>query len=144
MFEILLMPHIILLIITAAITTLIVLLNKVLVNQKVVKEIKTKMAEIRESLTKAQKEGNMEVANNLLSEMLKANSDYMRQNFKVLIVSMLVIVLVMPFMGSYFGGMTVAMPFSLPILGSNLNWAAWYILVSFAMSWVIKKMMEVE
>lgn len=144
MIEFLLKPHIILLIISAALTIFIVLLNKILVNKKVVKEIKARMAEMRENLTRAQKEGDMESANRFLSEMMKANSEYMKQSLKVLVASLIIISLAMPLLGSSFSALTVSIPFELPMIGSKLNWIGWYVLVSFAIGWVVRKILEVD
>ncbi|MDI6798808.1 MAG: EMC3/TMCO1 family protein [Candidatus Aenigmarchaeota archaeon] len=144
MIEFLLKPHIILLIISSALTVFIVFLNRILVNKKVVQEIKARMAEIRENITRAQREGDMESANKLLSEMLKVNSEYMKQSLKVLVASIIVISLAFPLLGSSFSGLAVSMPFELPFIGSKLNWIGWYVLVSFAIGWVVRKILEVE
>lgn len=135
-------PHILLLIVSAVLTIFITLLNRILVNKKVMDEIKAKMVELRENLTKAQREGDSESVNKFFSEMMEANTQFMKQNLKSLIVSVVVILLVFPLIGNSFSGLTVYMPFELPILGSKLNWAAWYIFVSFAIGWLIRKLIE--
>lgn len=138
-------PVVSLLIISTLITVTVMLLNYFTINKKLVREIKNKMEELRESLTAAQKIGNTEEANKFLSEMMKANSDYMKQTFKALIVSLIVVSIFLPWLRYKFEGMTVAaLPFTLPVVGSSLSWLFWYILVSFTMGWIIKKIFEVD
>jgi len=142
MFEILFKPHILLLLVSSILTVFITLLNRILVNKKLMDEIKAKMVELRENITKAQKEGDLESVNKFFNEMMKANTQFMKQNLKSLIVSVIVVLLVFPLIGSNFSGLTVYMPFELPILGSKLNWVAWYVFVSFAIGWLARKLME--
>lgn len=138
-------PHISLLIVSAILTLVVIILNKLTIKKDLVRDMKKRMEEIRESLTKAQKDGNREEANKFLSEMMKANSQYMRQTFKTLIVSTVVLALFLPWLTHKYGGSAVAtLPFSLPFIGSNLSWIYWYILVSLTIGWVVRKLLEVE
>jgi len=138
-------PHISLLIVSTVLTLIVLFLNRLAMNKNLVKEIKTKMEEIKENLTRAQKEGNTEEINKFLSEMMKTNSQYIRQNFKTMIISLVVISLFLPWLGYKYGGAAVAaLPFSLPIIGSSLGWVYWYILVSIAVGWVVRKLIEAE
>jgi|YelNatPaOPRAMG01_1025707.scaffolds.fasta_scaffold09695_3 uncharacterized membrane protein (DUF106 family) len=144
MFEILLRPHILLLIVSSAITIFLFFLNRLLVKKDVLKEIKARMIEIRENLAKAQAAGNNEEMNKYLNELLKVNSEYMRQNLKVLIASMIVILAVLPFINNAFSTMAISIPFEIPLIGSKINWSIWYILVSFAVGWAIKRLLEAD
>lgn len=126
--------------ISTLLTVIIVVLNKLVVDRKLVKEIKDKMEEIRENLTRAQKEGNKEETNKFFAEMMKVNNQYMKHTFKALIISLIVIALFLPWVKYKYEGMIVAtLPFSLPVIGANLTWLYWYILVSFAIGWVINR-----
>ncbi|MGC8812507.1 MAG: EMC3/TMCO1 family protein [Candidatus Aenigmatarchaeota archaeon] len=144
MFEILLKPHILLLLISSAITIFLFFLNRLLVKRDVLKEIKTRTIEIRESLTKAQASGNTEEINKYLNELLKVNSEYMRQNLKVLIVSTIVILAVLPFINNAFSTMAIILPFEIPLIGSKINWSIWYVLVSFSVGWAVKRLLEAD
>lgn len=121
--------------------TLIVTLNKIFVKRKVLEEIKQKIEETREMLAKAQREGDKEKINKFLNELMKINSEYMRYSLKVLLISFTVIILFLPWLNSRFKGLIVAiLPFSLPIIGSKLNWFYWYVFASLVVGWIIKKM----
>jgi uncharacterized membrane protein (DUF106 family) len=110
-----------------------------------IEEVKNKMEEIRENLTQAQKVGNAEEINKFLKEMMKTNSQYMRQMLKAMIISIVVLAMFLPWLNYKYGGVAIVkLPFTLPILGSSLNWVWWYVLVSFAMGWVIKKLLGMD
>lgn len=133
--------HVSLFLISIFLTVLVLLVNRLAVNRKLMKEIKERITEIRENLTKAQKEGNAEDTNKFFSELMKNYNQYLKLNFKALIISLAIIAIFFPWMKYKYEGLTIAnLPFSLPVIGSSLNWIMWYILVSFAIGWVIKKL----
>ena len=136
-------PILSLLLVSTLLTIIVILINRIFVNKDLLKNIKNRMDEIRENLTKAQKDGRSEDASKLLSDMMKSNNEYMKHTLKALIISLVVIALFFPWIQYKFQGMNVAtLPFSLPLIGSQLNWVWWYILISLAMGWVIKKLLE--
>jgi uncharacterized membrane protein (DUF106 family) len=138
-------PHVSLLIISIMLTSIVLLINRFSINKKLMEEIKHKMEEIRENLTRAQKAGNTEEANKFLSEMMKTNSQYMRQMLKAMVISIIVLALFLPWLNYKYGGMTIVrLPFTLPVVGSSLSWVWWYILVSFSMGWVLKKLLGMD
>jgi uncharacterized membrane protein (DUF106 family) len=138
-------PHISLLIISLVLTLIVIAINRLCVNKKLIEEIKRRIEEIRENLTQAQKAGNMEEVNKFLNEMMKANSQYMRQMLKAIVISIAVLVLFLPWLNYKYSGMAVVnLPFQLPFVGSSLNWVYWYVLVSFVMGWVIKKLLGMD
>jgi len=129
--------------ISVFLTLLVIGINKLVVNRKLVKEVKDRMEGIREQLTAAQKANNKEDTNKFFAEMMKANNEYMKHTFKALIISLVIISIFLPWVRYKFEGMAVAtMPFEVPMIGATLNWLYWYILVSFAIGWVMNKMFE--
>ena len=133
------------LIISAALTLLVLGINRLLINKDVAREIKNRMAEIKEKLNHAQKLGDKENANKLMNEMMKTNTEYMKHTFRALIVSMVVISLVLPWVGQKYKGLAVAtLPFNLPIVGASLDWIWWYVLVSLTLGWLANKLLGVS
>jgi uncharacterized membrane protein (DUF106 family) len=127
-----------LLIISVFLTVLVLGLNRVVTNRKLIKEIKDKMQEIRENLNNAQKIGDKENINKHLAEMMKMNNTYMKQTFKAMIASLVVLGLFLPWLRYRYDGAAVAsLPFTLPFIGNSLSWLYWYILVSFSIGWVL-------
>lgn len=133
-------PHISLLIISTVLTIVALIISKLFSNRKLIKEIKDRMEMIREDLTKAQREGNTEHANKCLSEIIKANTEYMRHSFKGMVASMVILIPFFYLLKLNYSGMVVAtLPFTAPVVGSSLSWIGWYILVSFAIGWTVGK-----
>jgi uncharacterized membrane protein (DUF106 family) len=121
-------------------TLLIAIINKFLVNRKVMKEVKTKMTEIRENLSKAQKSNDTEAVNKYMSEYMSINTQYMKQTFKSLLISIIVIMLFLPLLNLQYKGVTVLnLPFPLPIVGTKSGWFLWYFIVSLSTSIIFKK-----
>jgi uncharacterized membrane protein (DUF106 family) len=134
-------PHVTILIIALIVTFVVTGLSRLITKKSVLQEIKNRIEEIRENLTKAQKEGNTENANKFLNEMMKANNEYMKHSFKTMIVSLVIAGLFLPWLGYKYSGLAVAnLPFSIPFIGSNLNWIYWYILVSLTIGWIVNKL----
>ena len=138
-------PLLSLLLISVFLTVLVLVVNKIFINTKVMKEIKEKMEQIRELITNAQKAGNQEEAKKFLNEMMKINSEYMKHSFKTLIISIVIIGLFLPWLKYRYGGIVVAnLPFAVPFIGTTLDWLLWYILVSLAIGWVIRKLLVID
>lgn len=132
-------PHIGLFILTAFIALTTFGINRIFVNRKAIKSIKERMTEIREQLTQAQKAGDKETVNKFLNEYIEVNSQYMRQTIKVMAISMVIIVIFLPFINSRYGTTVILLPFSLPIIGAEAGWAFWYFLGAVTISWTIQK-----
>lgn len=129
-------------IVSCIITAVIIILNRFTTNRKAIKEIKEKMQNIREQLTAAQKIGDTKSADKFLSEMMNINNEYMKHMYKGLFVSLIVITIFFPWVRYSYGAAAVAsLPFDVPFIGGKLNWILWYILVSFTMGWVIRKLL---
>lgn len=127
---------------------IITIINKFAVNRKLMKEIKIKMTEIKENLSKAQKDGDKENANKYMNEYMKMNTQMMKQTFKSLLISMVFIMLFLPVLNHKYGAdkeneidpvVVAKLPFSFPIIGKNGGWLIWYFIVSIAVSITLKK-----
>lgn len=138
-------PHVSLLIVSVILTAIVLGINKFSINKKLIGEIKHKMEEIRENLTQAQKAGNTQEVNKFLAEMMKTNNLYMRQTLKAMVISIVVLAMFLPWLNYKYGGAAIVnLPFTVPFIGSSLTWIWWYVLASFAMGWVIKKLLGMD
>jgi uncharacterized membrane protein (DUF106 family) len=73
------------------------------------------------------------------------NSAYMKHMYKTLMVSIVALIIFFPWIRMKYGGMAVAsLPFNAPFVGSSLDWLFWYLLVSFTIGWVTRKVFGVE
>jgi|GEM_PF-1102606 uncharacterized membrane protein (DUF106 family) len=135
-------PHLVILILAFVLTFFISILNFFVTDRKVMNEIRKKLVEIKEKITLAQKEGNMEKVNEFLTELMKVNKQYLKINLKSTLISFGIFLFFVPWFYYKFGKTAVVnLPFSLPILGSSLNWVIWYFLVSFTTAWLVRKLM---
>jgi uncharacterized membrane protein (DUF106 family) len=138
-------PAISLLLVAFIITMSIILINRFFVNRDAVRELKEKMEQMREELIKYQKEGDSNKTNEILNEMTKTNLVYMRHTFKALAISIVVIILFLPWVQATYKDVTVAkLPLAVPYIGSNLNWFVWYFVVSLTIGWLIRKLMGLD
>ena len=135
---------------STVLTLIVIAGNALVLNRKMIREIKDKMEEIRENITKAQKEGNKDDLSKFLNEFMALNNSYMKSMYKTFIVSIVVLILFFPWLGTKFDSVTLGFPFTaqevasvtLPVIGYNIKaWMIWYVLVSFTMGWVIRKLL---
>ena len=91
-------PMVSLFVISAAITIAVLLLGRLLTNNKAVKELRLKMQELREQMTTAQKAGDTTTANKLLEQTLQMNNEFMKHSYKSLFVSLVVLYLFLPWL----------------------------------------------
>src|SRR3989344_9579605 len=78
------------------------ILNRLLVNQKEIKEKKERINEINKEMKEKQKT-NPEEAKKLLGEVLRQNNAIFRMSLKPLLVSMIFIVITLPFLHNTYG-----------------------------------------
>jgi uncharacterized membrane protein (DUF106 family) len=134
-------PAVAILIFSVIVTLLITGLSRLVINRKLVKELKEKMEEVKENLKQAQKEGDKEKTNQFLSEMMKINSLYMKQTLKSFVVSIVIVIIFLPWVKYRYEKVAIPIPFNLPYVGSSLSWIIWYILVAFTVGWVVQKLL---
>jgi uncharacterized membrane protein (DUF106 family) len=133
-------PTIALFIISTGITLLVVVLNKFLTDKKLMTELRDKMENVRENLTAAQKAGNNDDVSKFLDEIMQLNGQMWKEMYKTMIISIVVLTIFLPWIRASYTGMTVAeLPLNFPFVGWSINWILWYILVSFTIGWVVRK-----
>jgi uncharacterized membrane protein (DUF106 family) len=143
-------PVLSLFLVTLIITLITIAFNVLLSNKSVLRGIKDSMEELREKMTVAQKSGDSAALNKLVGDMMSLNSQYMKHTSKSLIASLIVILLFSFWVGLRYQAMELQIPFlgytiksiTLPILGTEVKaWLIWYFLVSFAIGWVLRKVL---
>jgi uncharacterized membrane protein (DUF106 family) len=138
-------PIISLSILALTITVLVILINRIFVDSKAMAELKSKMEQMREELLREQKEGNAEKASKIVNDMTATNLNYMKHTTKALIISIIVIIMILPWMQKTYSDVTVAkLPLAIPYIGSDLNWVVWYFVVSLTIGWIIRKLMGLD
>ena len=83
--------------------------------------------------------------NRFLNDLMKTNNDYMKQTFKTMIISLVIISLFLPWLANHYAISQVAkLPFNLPVIGAKMTWIYWYALVSLMAGWVARKIFGAE
>lgn len=140
-------PIIAIFIIGASISIFMSLVNKKVLSGERAKEVKKKMQDVRGKMLDAQKSGDTKKMNEYLKELMKINSEYMRFMFKPMIVSIILFILIMPALRGRYEktGLAVAtVPNAIPMIGGfELSWFWWYVICSFVVSIVAKKILGI-
>lgn len=136
-------PYLTILIMAIILTVLITVVSRLVVNRKLMMEVKEQMEVIKENLNAAQKSGNKDEQNKYLSELMKANSGYMKHTMRIMIVSIVIVILFFPWLSFRYAGVTaVELPFTIPFINwSSLEWFWWYVIAAFAVGTVMRKIM---
>jgi len=135
-------PIIAILLIGAGISIFMSLVNKKFLGTGAAKEVKDKMNEIRAKMLEAQKSGNTKTVNEYLKDLMKINSDYMKFMIKPMMISIILVIIILPFVRSAYTGLTVAtVPDSIPYVGGyELSWFWWYFICTFVVSTIVRKL----
>ena len=132
------------LIISLALSLLMVILTKLLTNQDEIKKAKREMKFYQEKIKKAQKAGDNQTVSKLSNDMLKASSKQLRQSMKPMLVSLIIFVIALGWLAAEYGELVINLPITLPFLGAELNWFWWYLIIVLPTSFIFRKMLGVE
>jgi len=139
-------PLVAIIIFTAILMFAVTLIYKKMMNQALVSETKEEMKSLQERVKVAQKDGDMDKANSLMSELLKYNTELMKQTMKPMAVSFLLFILFVPWFSSAFAeggafeGKTVLV---LPIFG-DIGWFWTYLVFAIVFSILFRKILGVK
>jgi uncharacterized membrane protein (DUF106 family) len=139
-------------IVSTLISALIIAISYKLVDQKKMKKLKAKVASYQKKINKAKKRKDTKKVAALQRELLKCNKEMMSMSLRPMMYSFIPIILILTWLRRYEylndfiaqQGYLVTLPFVLPKFGSTLGWFGWYILCSFPMSILIKKIFKIE
>lgn len=115
------------------------LANRLLVDVQKLRRLSKEVAAWREEFDRARKSGDKQLMAKVAKKqqsMMKLQSKMMWDRMKISFIFIIPFWIIWIILSSFFGNSTVAKsPFTIPwILGSELSFAAWYILCSFAIS----------
>ena len=122
---------------------LMTLASRFLANQQEMKKAKKDMEFYRDKASKAQKAGDLKKSNEYMSEMLKASQRQFRHNMKPMMFSFLIVILAASWFAATYAEVQVASPISIPVLGSELNWFYWYLIVVFPFTLIFRKLLDI-
>jgi uncharacterized membrane protein (DUF106 family) len=133
-------------IVSTLVSLFITLVTARVVDQEKMRRVKKKMKELQEKMKKAQKAKNTKEMNKINKEMMAVQREMMGDAFKPMFYTIIPIFLVFSWLRYTVPPdvTVVTLPFELPKFGSTLGWFGWYILSSFAVSPLLKKILNIE
>jgi len=127
----------------AVIVFITTIIYRFLMNQDEAREIKNQQKEKQEKMKELQKTNPTE-ANKVMNEVLRLSNKQFKIMMKPMIVSFLLVIIILPLLPGLFPGVVVNLPFSLPFLGNDFGWLAWYIIVSIPLNSIFRRLLGVE
>ncbi len=125
-------------------SVVMVLLQKYLTNQSVIKNIKREMKSLQDRMKKAQKSGNTKEMNKLSGEMMRLSGKQMQQNMRPMMASFVIFILAIGWISSTYSELSVSLPFGIPFIGESLNWFWWYFLTVLPVNFALRKVLDVQ
>ena len=133
-------PLISLLMLSLIFTLLIIFYQRKIFRKNEIREIKKRVDELKEKMIKAQKNGNKEEVEKILNEMFKANLKLIKEDFKVLILSFFLGIIIFSWVSFAYSGYYVKLPF--PVF-NKISLIYFYMLLSFIVGIVLAKIFEI-
>lgn len=126
------------------VSLVIALMNKFLVDNKKVSELKQKQKELQEKAKAVQKQ-NPDEANKILSEVMSTTNEIMRMNMRAMVPTMLFVILLLPWIAEVFTKPVAILPnhMELPLFGNDFGWLSWYFITSIPLSVIFRKALGV-
>lgn len=125
-------------------SALMIILTKILTDQKEIKKIRNEMNFFKEKMDKAKKSGDMAKAEQFMNDMLKSSNKQLKHTMKPLFVSLIIFITAFQFLGAAYGELVVALPFVLPFLGAEVNWFWWYFLIVIPSSFFLRRFFDIQ
>ena len=107
---------IVILLVAAVISLVSALLNRLLIKQSDLKQLKNEIKFQKERSDKARKEGNTAAQAEASKEMMKLSGKQMRMSMKPLMVSMLFVVFILGWLSVGYSEAMISLPISMPTL----------------------------
>ncbi len=128
----------------AMISLVTTLFSKYLIDQKLAVEIREKISDCQKKLKELQKGNNKKESEDMMAEMLKLNNKQMSLQMRVMIPNVLLILAILPWMGTVFQIGTIArLPVTLPFFGNDFGWFLWYIFGAITTTQIFRKVLGV-
>lgn len=137
------------LVVALAASFILMLLNKVLIDQTLVAEFKKQQQSFYKKMRGARKAKDfsaLKKADKDSQRMMQLQKKYFKEMMKVWMVTFLLFPVIFFYLGYKYGGLpiVVQLPFTLPWLGSSLGWLGWYIVCSAAPVTIFRKVLKVQ
>lgn len=140
------------------VSALISIVSAKVIDQKELKALREELSGYQKKMKEAQEKKDTKKLNKLQKQMMEKQSAMMSMSFKPMIYNMAPILLIFGWMRNFeplqafsllpvetLGkSVIVELPLALPHYGNYLGWFGWYILCSFPLSTLIRKILKLE
>lgn len=119
--------------------------RRIFIDQAKLKHVMGEMKKLKKRM-KNVKRDDEKTLKALTEKSLKLNSENMKLTLKPLAISMVLLILIFPWLGRTFEGYMFRLPFGIPLLASSgtVGWLGLYIVISMPFTMVFKKLFEDE
>jgi uncharacterized membrane protein (DUF106 family) len=121
-----------------------IVITKLLTNQKEVKKIKNEMNFFKEKMNKAKKSGDVAKAEQYMNDMLKSSNKQLKHSLKPMMFSFIIFITAFQFFGAQYADLMVTLPVSIPFIGAEVNWFWWYLIVVMPSSIFLRKFFDIQ
>ena len=137
-------PIVEVLLFSIGLSLLMIILTRILTNQKEIKHIRNEMNFFKEKMNKAKKAGDLAKAEQFMNDMLKSSNKQLKHTMKPLLVSMIVFITAFQFLGAVYSELVVILPVALPFLGAEINWFWWYFIIIIPSSMFLRRFFDIQ
>lgn len=141
------------LIYSLTLSLVLAIIYRLLTKPDEIRRLKEELNDYRKKIKSAQKSGNTQEANKLLSDMMKINQKQLRSNMKPMLVSMILFFVVIGFFRDAFTELVIQLPFVLPLFSysfpfilirESIGWFWWYVFITVPCTFLFRKLLGVE
>lgn len=129
---------------SVGLSAVMIVITKILTNQKEIKKIKHEMNFFKEKMDHAKKSGDTTKTEQYMGDMLKASNKQLKHSLKPLFVSMFIFIIALQLLGATYVELVVALPVWIPFLGTEVNWFWWYFLTVIPASMFLRKFFDIQ
>lgn len=120
------------------------LIYRLTVDVERMKKLKKKSRELRKRMDEARRRENHKELKDLWEKSMKLTHEQFAIGLKPMMLTLLLVMIVFPFLKKTYNGATFALPFSLPFIGNDVGWLGLYIIISIPTSMLFRKLLKVE
>ena len=121
-----------------------ILIYKFTIDVNKVKEIKNNIQVLSKKAKEKMKSGEKEEYDKLTKEMMQLNSEYMRIMIRPMTLTFFPAIIIFAFLLNIYKDKSFSLPFALPFIGNSINWILFYVILTIALNFIIKKLFELE
>lgn len=118
------------------------LVQRKIIDQDKAEKLKNKMKKLRKDVTSSIK--NKKKMGKVQKKLMSLQTRYLKMTMKASLPTMAIFILAYWLMGKRYTGYSVAIPFEIPFIGSQLGWIWVFIIFSLIASLIFRKLLKIR